>query len=57
MQILDEMTITEAAELIRLKAIEVKKEKNITEQEAFKVILSDIEKHLGGTSDDIGVRG
>ena len=46
MKILDYMTITEAAEIIRLKALEIKDEMKITEQEAYDMIFKDIEKHL-----------
>ena len=51
MKILDNMTITEAAEMIRVRAIEIKEEMKITEQEAYKIIFTDVEKHLGGTND------
>lgn len=53
MKLLENNSIIEAAELIRLKAIEIKEDRNITEQEAFAVIFTDIEKHLGGINDDI----
>lgn len=48
MKILEYMTITEAAEMIRVKALEIKEEMEITEQEAYKIIFTDVEKHLGG---------
>ena len=46
MKILDYMTITEAAEVIRLKALEIKNKKKVTEQEAYSMIFADIEKYL-----------
>ena len=51
MKILEYMTITEAAEMIRVKALEIKDKMAITEQEAYNVIFTDVEKHLGGTND------
>ncbi len=48
MKILDYMTITEAAEIIRVKALEIKEKMEITEQEAYNIIFTDVEKHLGG---------
>jgi len=57
MKILDYMTITEAAEMIRVKAIEIKNKLNITEQEAYNIIFTDVEKHLGGTNDKFKYRG
>ena len=46
MKILDYMTITEAAEVIRLKALEIKDKMKVTEQEAYNMIVTDIEKYL-----------
>ena len=46
MKILDYMTITEAAEVIKVKAVELKEKMKITEQEAYNMIFTDIEKHL-----------
>ena len=57
MKILDYMTITEAAEIIRVKALEIKEEMEITEQEAYNIIFTDVEKHLGGTNDKSKYRG
>lgn len=57
MKILDNMTITEAAEYIRCVALKIKEDKQITEQQAYKLIFKDIEKHLGGIDDDIRDRG
>ena len=57
MKILDHMTITEAAEMIRVKAIEIKNKLNITEQEAYDIIFTDVEKHLRGTNDKFKNRG
>ena len=57
MKILDYMTITEAAEMIRVKAIEIKNKLNITEQEAYDIIFTDVEKHLRGTNDKFKYRG
>lgn len=57
MKILENMTITEAAEFIRVKAIEIKEKMEITEQEAYKIIFTDVEKHLGGTNDKSKYRG
>lgn len=57
MKILDNMSITQAAELIRDVALKIKEENQISEQEAYKLIFEDIDKHLGGNSDDIRARG
>lgn len=57
MKILEYMTITEAAEMIRVKALEIKDKMAITEQEAYNVIFTDVEKHLGGTNDKSKYRG
>lgn len=51
------MTITEAAEIIRVKALEIKEKMEITEQEAYNIIFTDVEKHLGGTNDKSKYRG
>ncbi len=51
MRILEYMTITEAAEVIREKAIEIKGKMKISEQEAYQLIFTDVEKHLGGIND------
>lgn len=48
MKILEYMTITEAAEMIRVKALEIKDEMAITEQEAYNVIFTDVEKASRG---------
>lgn len=48
MKILENMTITEAADLIRAKSIEIAKDKNITEQQAYSIVLDNIEENLGG---------
>lgn len=47
MKILETMTITEAAEVIRSKAIEIKNEKNISEQQAYSIIFENIDRYLG----------
>ena len=47
MKILDYMTITEAAEVIKVKAIELKEKMKITEQEAYNIIFTNVEKYLG----------
>ena len=52
MKILEYMTITEAAEIIRIKAIEIKEKMKITEQEAYNIIFKDVEEHLGGQNDN-----
>ena len=41
------MTITEAAEVIKVKAIELKEKMKITEQEAYNIIFTNVEKYLG----------
>ena len=46
MKILDYMTITEAAEVIKVKAIELKEKMKITEQEAYNIIFTNVEKYL-----------
>lgn len=46
MSILDNMTIFEAAELIRDRAKEIAIEKNITEQEAWDEMLEEIKGAL-----------
>ena len=46
MKILDYMTIREAAEVIRLKALEIKDKMKVTEKEAYNMIFTDIEKYL-----------
>ena len=44
-------------EMIRVKAIEIKNKLNITEQEAYDIIFTDVEKHLRGTNDKFKNRG
>ena len=51
MKILDYMTIKEAAEIIRVKALDIKEEKD------YNIIFTDVEKHLGGTNDKSKYRG
>lgn len=46
MKILDYMTITEAAEVIKVKAIELKEKMKITEQEAYNIIFTNVEMYL-----------
>ena len=46
MKILDYMTITEAAEVIKVKAVELKEKMKITEQEAYNIIFTNVEKYL-----------
>ncbi|MBO3443393.1 hypothetical protein [Clostridium sp. CCUG 7971] len=48
MSILENMTILEAAELIRCEAEKIAKEKGITNQEAWKSLLKDIKIKLEG---------
>lgn len=48
MKILENMTITEAADLIKQTAVKIKNEKGITEQEAYAIIFNDVEKYIGG---------
>ena len=50
MKILDYMTITEAAEVIKVKAIELKEKMKITEQEAYNIIFTNVEKYLDESS-------
>ena len=40
-----------------MKAIEIKNKLNITEQEAYDIIFTDVEKHLRGTNDKFNNRG
>ena len=44
------MTITEAAEVIKVKAIELKEKMKITEQEAYNIIFTNVEKYLDESS-------
>ena len=46
MKILDYMTITEAAEVIKVKAVELKEKMKITEQEAYNIIFTNVEMYL-----------
>lgn len=50
MKILDYMTITEAAEVIKVKAVELKEKMKITEQEAYNIIFTNVEKYLDESS-------
>ena len=50
MKILDYMTITEAAEVIKVKAVELKEKMKITEQEAYNIIFTYVEKYLDESS-------
>ena len=50
MKILDYMTITEAAEVIKVKAVDLKEKMKITEQEAYNIIFTNVEKYLDESS-------